>query len=115
MTRQFLLTLKTPIRVQQSRLDGSPIILKSATLQVEWPLSDYIEDACAASTCGHKDIETCRKQLKTVEAPLVNVTVTNFVVGDDRGFWQSPTQESSCEPFEIQLKRDNVLSRQSVS
>lgn len=90
-TKQFLLTLKSPVKVQQRRADNTAIILKTTTLQVEWPLDE---------------------NNTPVEDVLVNLHVMGFAVEGDTHFWESPLRESGCEPFEIQLRRDLIMTRQ---
>lgn len=90
--KQFLLTLKSPIKVTQQRADKTPMVLKTTTILVEWPLDE---------------------DTTPIEGVLVNLTVIAFTDGDSNHFWESPLRESGCEPFQIQLRHDHILSRQS--
>lgn len=104
-TKRFLVTLKSSIKVQQLRADRTPLLLKTQTLLVDWPL------VMGSDSKGlNPDLWI------PAEAPRIDVDVVGFVADDyaDKTFWESPFRQSGCEPFKLELKRDNILARQEI-
>ena len=101
-SKRFAVTLKTPISLTIPRMDGSSLIIKTATILVDWP-------------CRLSPTAETPDDIEPREGPQVDLTVIRFTQGD-KGSWYEhwKTENGLTDPMSVQVKRDNILSRQEI-
>lgn len=103
LKKRFVVTLKSVIKLSIPRVDGTPLILKTNTLLVDWP-------------CRMKPTAETPDDIEPREGPHVDLTVIRFVEDGAVNwyeFWKRA--DGLTEPMPVQIKRDNILSQQEVA
>jgi hypothetical protein len=103
-TKRFVITLKSAIKVQVSRVDGSPLLIETTNLLADWP-------------CRLKPSAESPDDIEPREGPQIDLTVIRFSEKNRPQSWYDhwKTKDGLTDPMLIQIKRDNILSRQEVN
>lgn len=104
MLKRFVVTLKSPIKLSVPRVDGTPLLIKASTLLVDWP-------------CRLTPAAESPDDIEPREGPQIDFTVIRFADDNRQQSWYEhwKTSDGLTEPMPVQVKRDNILSRQEVS
>lgn len=103
LKKRFVITLKSPIKVVVSRMDGSPLLRDTTTLLADWP-------------CRMKPTAETPDDIEPIESPQIDLTIIRFAEKDRGGAWYEHwgTADGLTDSIPVQIRRDNILSRQEV-
>ena len=101
-SKRFVVTLKSPVKIAVPRMDGSTLLFEATALLADWP-------------CRMSPTAETPDDIEPREGPQIDLTIIRFAAKDHASWFEYwKTETGLTDPIPMQIKRDNILSRQEV-